>query len=104
MQVWYDNGGKNYGALKPFSPTTGTSTMYDLQAAWMTGFYAAASRPQFPHLVIPPLQVAVTSTGYTAITPGAATVYPSTGFVESDPYNATQAIGVDCFTSIVAAG
>ena len=30
--VWYNNGGKGYSALQPFSPQTGTSTMYDVLA------------------------------------------------------------------------
>lgn len=40
--AWYNGGGKSYYAILPFSPSTGTSTLYDLQAAWMTGYIAAS--------------------------------------------------------------
>jgi hypothetical protein len=33
-QVWYDNGGKNFGAMEPFSPTIGTDDLYDVQVPY----------------------------------------------------------------------
>eukprot|EP01084_Bolivina_argentea_P107998 193030_1 len=39
-QVWYENGGDSYGANRPYSPDIATSTMWDLQTAYMLGFVA----------------------------------------------------------------
>ena len=39
-QVWYDNGGKNHGAMRPFNVSTATSTMFDPQAMYMASMMA----------------------------------------------------------------
>ena len=54
--AWFSNGGKNYGAMLPFSPyagaTQGTSTMYDVQAAWTTPYYVSSS--EYEPLILKP--------------------------------------------------
>ena len=37
--IWYNNGGKSFGAMLPFSPETGTSTMHDVLAAFLAATY-----------------------------------------------------------------
>lgn len=107
-EVWWSNGGKGYSALLPFSPTTGTDDLYDVQAAWMAGAYAAAAAaapppPTFPHIVTPALPLRVTDAGYTVVDQVAGVLaYPATAFT-TYAYNATAALGQDIIASIVAA-
>jgi len=112
--AWWQNGGKDFSALLPFSPSTGTDDLYDVQAAWMTGAYVAAAAatggerappppPAFPHIVTQGLPLRVTDSGYTVIDAVAGTLaYPATSFT-TYAYNATAAIGADIIASIVAA-
>jgi len=65
-QVWYDNGGRNSGAMLPFSPTTGTDVLYDAQAAWMTGQLIANATEE--PLVLKGLPLVVNSSGFTVVT------------------------------------
>lgn len=87
--TWYNNGGKHNGALKPFSPTTGTSTMYDVLAAFM-----AATHPDTLGLQMATLQLLVTDDGYTQInTTHGREVDTCIGFTSENPYEITQFIG-----------
>ena len=115
--AWYANGGSSSGAMLPFSPSTGTSTMYDPLAAYMAGAYAgawAAARdgeglrgaagappPAFPNVVVEALQLAVDAGGNTVVTPGARTVYAATSFSQVGR-GSVDAIGGDFFGSVLA--
>jgi inosine-uridine nucleoside N-ribohydrolase len=123
-ETWYENGGKGYSALLPFSPSTGTDTLYDPQAAWMGGLYAAqylalaaevgaeeaarrsragAVAPSFPFVTVDQMPIAVTAGGMTAQTPGAQTVVPAVGFPHGFVEDINN-IGADIIDSIIAAG
>lgn len=89
--AWYNGGGKSFGAIKPFNLTSGTSTLYDLQAAYMTatlGAWWAAGRPggvpSLPHFTLSQVQVTVNSGGYTVLGAGQP-VWAATGFVGGWP-------------------
>jgi len=100
-QVWYDNGGKNYGGLLPFSPTTGTDVLYDAQAAWMTGQLISKS-PLTP-LVMKALPLMVNSAGYT-IVDASGQHYPvnaALGFQTSDAHAGAMQIGAELIQSII---
>ena len=71
-QVWYDNGGKNGGAYRPFSPTTATSCMYDAQAMFMASIIAENSTndeqagcQQLPFMQMQSSRIIVNDSGYT---------------------------------------
>ena len=71
-QVWYENGGKGFGAYRPYSPTTATSCMYDAQAMFQASVLAMnTSNTQqgkcdnMPFMEMQPLRVIVNDTGYT---------------------------------------
>jgi len=120
---WYNAGGKGNGAILPYSPLTGTSTMYDAQAAYT----AAHSRVdassgdcnvRVPHLVTRCMCVYVNATGYVVVSSsgnsdsgsggsevgrvGCANVSVVVGLVgdRSDPYPAAQRVGAVILGSI----
>ena len=71
-QVWYDNGGKNFGAYRPFSPTTATSCMYDAQAMFQASMLAMNSTDTqqaqcdtMPFMEMQGLKIIVNDTGFT---------------------------------------
>ncbi len=74
---WWSNGGSKFGAMLPFSPyagpAQGTSTMYDVQAAWATPYLAAAlaasAAPSFPWLRSELVPLTVNGTGFTVPDP-----------------------------------
>ena len=66
---WYDAGGKNNGGILPYSPATGTSTMYDAQAAYTAAHSTAPysgddCSVHVPHLVTRCMCLYVNGTGY----------------------------------------
>lgn len=95
--VWYNNGGKHNGALKPFSPASGTSTMFDVLAAFL-----AASYPRAFTMVVQDLPLIVTQDGYTKVdsTLGKP-VRVSVLFLTPDPYTSTELIGINVLDSII---
>jgi inosine-uridine nucleoside N-ribohydrolase len=72
-EIWYQNGGDKYGAILPFSPYAGpgqgTSTLYDVQAAWAVPVYAAAlaqgRAPALPWTDVQTINLIVNASGYT---------------------------------------
>ena len=94
---WYNNGGKGAGALKPLSPEIGTSTMYDVLAAFL-----ASSYPATVSMVSKELSLVVTNDGFTSVdaTKGKA-VNSTLDFVTPDPYMSTELIGVTVLDSII---
>ena len=70
-QAWYDYGGKGNGALLPYSPSIGTSTMYDVQAAFSAGHpsrsKAADCSVAEPHLISQCLPLRVNDDGVTIV-------------------------------------
>jgi inosine-uridine nucleoside N-ribohydrolase len=120
-EAWYSGGGHGFSALYPFSPATGTSTLYDALAAYMTGFYAGwrgevggkgagagssdPTPPPFPFLVTRALPVTVNGGGFTVVdpsAPGVQTVFPTLGFPDGVGVD-IDAIAADIVGSIVAA-
>ena len=66
---WYDGGGKGNGAMLPYSPSIGTSTMFDAQAAYTAAHSATVPgtsdcNVHVPHLVTRCMCVYVNATGY----------------------------------------
>lgn len=104
--AWYNGGGKGYGAFRPFNLSTGTDTLYDLQAAYMAGSYVGWTGgnppPAFPNVVVESLQVAVDSQGYTRITPGAQPVLAATSFPNPYPIDVNR-FGTDVVAGIITA-
>ncbi|CAF4319942.1 unnamed protein product, partial [Adineta steineri] len=95
--IWYNNGGKNYGALKPFSPENGTSIMYDVLAVFL-----AASYPNVSTMINQKLPLIVTSDGFTKINSTfGKPVNVSVAFQTKDPYISTQFIGITVLESII---
>jgi len=72
-EVWYANHGGG-GGLKPFDPSIGTSTLWDLQAAFMGG---SLKSNKFPFVIIIPTRLDVSNDGFTKVTPGANFVLPA---------------------------
>jgi hypothetical protein len=108
--AWYAGGGSRFGAMRPFSPSTGTSTMYDLQAAVMGGLYAQAlakgsgSPPPFSDFVTQALPLFVDAGGFTRIgntsadkVVFAATRFPAAGGVVS----AVDAFAADAVAALI---
>jgi inosine-uridine nucleoside N-ribohydrolase len=95
--VWYNNGGKNFGAMQPFSPENGTSTMHDVLAAFLAATYSTV----YP-MVTQVLPMIVTTDGFTKvnITLGKQ-VNASVAFLTQDPYTSIQRIGVFVLESIM---
>ena len=60
--IWYNNGGSRNPALKPFSPKTGTSTMYDVLAVFL-----AASYPSVLTMANQELSLIITDEGFSLI-------------------------------------
>ena len=114
-EAWYNGGGKGYSAILPFTPTTGTSTLYDALAAYMTGVYGnwrlslstnstGSSPPPFPFVTTENLPVLVNGQGYTIITsPGMAQpVYPAINFPDGMNIDINE-IANDIVSSIIGA-
>lgn len=106
--AWYEGGGSKFAAMLPFSPTTGTDTLYDLQAAWMLPQYAAAvaaggGAPSIPLLATPSYHLAVNATGYTVPNASAPLAYVATAFTQP-PYTAVDSIGAEVIAYLIAAG
>jgi inosine-uridine nucleoside N-ribohydrolase len=94
---WYNNGGKHNGAIKPFSPQNGTSTMFDVLAAFSAAYY-----PNVLTLVVQDLPLLVTNNGTIAINSTLGKpVNATTNFPTSDPYASTEVIGAIVLTSII---
>jgi len=109
--TWYNNGGSGFYALQPFSPTTGTSTNYDPQAAYMAGFYGQQLQnkkypPVIPNIILQSYPLIVNNSGYTissAMQPYpvlAAVDFPST---LNNPYVSANNIGSDIIQAIINA-
>jgi inosine-uridine nucleoside N-ribohydrolase len=95
--IWYNNGGKNYTALQPFSPETGTSTMHDVLAAFL-----AASYPRVFTMVNKELPLVVTGDGLTAVNSTLGkSVNASVDFLTPDPYTAAELISITVLDSII---
>lgn len=114
---WYEAGGKNNGALLPYSPLTGTSTMFDAQAAYTAAHSRVESTGddcsvRVPHLISRCMCVYVNTTGYVVVVGegdsgvvervGCANVSVVIGLVggRSNPYPAAQKIGAVILGSI----
>ena len=110
---WYDAGGKNAGALLPYGPSIGTSTMYDAQAAYTAGHSVAAGAGagdcsvRAPFLVSRCLCVRINDTGY-VVEGGADKKQPCVNISvvvgleggRSDPYPAARRMGAVILSSI----
>ncbi|CAF0884348.1 unnamed protein product [Rotaria sordida] len=95
--VWYNNGGNRSAALKPFSPENGTSTMYDVLAAFL-----AATYPRALTMVVQELPLIVTQDGFTKVDSILGKqVNVSMAFLTSDPYISTELIGITVLDSII---
>jgi inosine-uridine nucleoside N-ribohydrolase len=95
--VWYNNGGKNYGALQPFSPESGTSTMYDVLAAFLASCYPAVLT-----MVSKEIPLIVTNDGFTAVNSTFGKPVNSTlDFLTPNPYTSTELIGITVLDSII---
>lgn len=95
--VWYDNGGKQAGAMEPFSPTNGTSTMHDVLAAYLAGTF-----PQILTMKAEELPLIVSDDGFTKIDASAGKlVNASIAFLTPNPYVSTAQIGVTVLDSII---
>ena len=113
---WYDEGGKNNGGILPYSPSTGTSTMFDAQAAYTAAHSKADAASgdcnvHVPHLVTRCMCVYVNDTGYIVAGEAASTGQQCTnvsvvvGLVggRSNPYPAASKIGAVILGSIAGA-
>jgi purine nucleosidase len=95
--IWYNNGGKHNGARKPYSPENGTSTMFDVLAAFL-----AASYPKVLTMVDQELPLIVTDEGYTSINSTLGKqVNVSVAFSTPDPYTSIELIGLTVLNSII---
>ena len=106
-EAWYSGGGQAYSALLPFAPATGTSTMYDVQAAYMAGAYAGAwgggAPPSFPNVNVEALHLAVNATGWVVEDAAAPLAYAATTFRLAGRAS-VDLIGSDYFGSVMGAG
>lgn len=103
--VWYNNGGKNFFAMLPFSPNSATSTMYDLQAAWSTQYYAQAimSKPvSLPLLVLEMDNIGVDVNGFTVICPSCQPVVVQENWA-GNIRNTVEQFGAELISYIIAA-
>jgi len=98
-QVWYDNGGKSYGALLPFNPQTGTSCMYDAQAAWMAGRMIQGL--DFGPLKMQQLNVGINDGGFCVQGAQYREINTAVGLATTNPYDSTNVIGSDIIKSII---
>ncbi|UJR20102.1 hypothetical protein I4U23_023236 [Adineta vaga] len=95
--TWYNNGGKDIGAMEPFSPEIGTSTMYDVLAAILSLYY-----PKTITMISRQLPLIVTNDGFTQInTVQGKSVNASVMFESSNPYNSTSILGIVTLYSII---
>ena len=102
--AWWEAGGKNNGALQPYSPEVGTSTMFDVQAAysagrvrWDGGGGGGCVVGEVEGLVTECLQgVVVNATGYVEVgVKGGTNVSVQVDVVggRASPYKAIEGIG-----------
>ena len=100
-EAWYFGGGRYYFAMKPFSPSTGTSTLYDLQASYM----AAQRVGWFPRPLIIETRhhLIVNRSGFTAISATGEVVLSATSFAtgRSMPYPDVDSIAADVVASLI---
>ena len=95
------------GGFKPSSPATGTSLLYDAQAAYMMSIYATAWAahgnipPAMPFLTLQVLPMSVNASGYTVIDAAGQPVWPATEFPEGYDLD-THSICTELFTYIIA--
>jgi inosine-uridine nucleoside N-ribohydrolase len=102
---------KNYRVWCRCEPTNSSAsdTLYDAQAAYQTGFYAAAwapglaAPPPIPALTQLALRVSVNASGFTVIDPAARPVWACTGFPQGLDAD-SHAICGSLINSIIAAG
>ena len=95
--VWYNNGGKGASAILPFSPETGTSTMYDVLAAFLASCYPATLT-----MVSKELPLVITNDGFTAVNATLGKPVNSTlDFLTPNPYTSTELIGITVLDSII---
>jgi len=95
--VWYNNGGKHNGAMKPFSPENGTSTMYDVLAVFL-----ASSYPTTINMITQQLPLVVTPDGFTKVDSILGKpVNASVTFRTPDPYTSIELIGITVLDSII---
>ena len=110
---WYDAGGKGAGAILPYSPSIGTSTMYDAQAAYTAAHSkanpdASDCNVRIPHLVTRCLYVYVNESGYITTAQGkqegAANISVVVGLEggRTDPHPAALRIGAAILGSIAS--
>ena len=103
---WYENGGKNYGAMLPFSPFAGpdqgTSTMYDVQAAWSLVY--AASNTSVPWMQTEFVPLVVNSSGFTvADADGRLVLVQAQWTPASETRDIVQNVGAEVIAAIIAA-
>ncbi|CAF1679114.1 unnamed protein product, partial [Adineta ricciae] len=92
-----NNGGKGAGALQPFSPDIGTSTMYDVLAAILSLYY-----PKTITMISRQLPLIVTDDGYTRINAAQGRPVQSAVLFQSEnPYNSTSMLAVVALYSII---
>jgi len=109
--VWYNNGGSGYGALQPFTPTTGTDCLYDAQAAYTAGFYGQSLQAKkfpftTPNLVLQPFPLIVDNNGYTVSSDKQPyQTYAAIDFTSGldNPYVSVGNIGTDIIQAIINA-
>ena len=115
-QHWWDAGGKNNGALQPYSPETGSSTMFDVQAAYSAGAvkWEGSGGGGGGECVVGEVEglvsecltgVVVNATGYVEVgVKGGVNVSAQVGVVggRASPYKAIEAIGRIVLTAIAS--
>ncbi|CAF0735747.1 unnamed protein product [Adineta steineri] len=95
--IWYKNGGKDIGAMLPYSPEIGTSTMHDVLAAILSAFY-----PRTITMTSRQVSLLVTLDGFTNInTTEGKSVNTSLSYKTPDPYKSTEVIGIITLNSII---
>ena len=112
-EIWFQNGGgKQYRAMLPFSPYVGadqgTSTMYDVQAAWAVPVYAAAllkgSPPALPWTDVQAINLVVNASGYSVEDASGRSVYVALRWLPVDQTRAqVEKFGREVIESIVRA-
>jgi len=109
--AWYNNGGSNFGAIFPFSPTTGTSIIYDAQAAYTAGYYGQQLQqqkfpPTVPNLILQSYPLLVNNSGYTvSSTKQPYPVYAAVNFVSglSNPTVSSSTLGSEIIQALINA-
>lgn len=100
-QVWYDRGGGHNGGYRPFSPTTATSIMFDLQAMYMANVMVRTPPSPLSQCAdaevgmhVSRLPLLVNGTGFTVIDPSGAAVKVAEALSwEKGDHEGTYALG-----------